>query len=366
MADRRTRLLRAAFVLLLAVSCAQVIWWVIDQRRLALRVEATILEAYELDRRAAERLLDSGSPWSELEGLFPHLDFDRSEPVTRAVQIGEAAREEIARERRRHVRQYGWEAAFFLVVLIVCMTVLWRGLREEARLRVRHESFLATVSHELRSPLSSLRLQTQTMQRRSLAEDRREELLRRSESDLDRLEGLVDNVLEAARIDDARKRDLLSWHAEPVPVAEAVKRQVQALAHEGADERVEHDIADGVSVLADRRAFETILRNLLANALRATESGGRVVVEAQVDNDDLRLKVVDSGEGFAVDESDHLFEKFYRPGDALSQRSGGTGLGLYIVRQLVRRGGGSVTAMSQGPGTGATFELTLPAAEMAA
>lgn len=346
---------------LLAVSCAQVVWWVIDQRRLALSVEASRLSGYELDRRAAERLLASGTSLGDLRELFPHLDIG-----PQAVVIAPEARAELERERQSHVRQYGWESAFFLVVLLACMSVLWRGLREEARLRRRHENFLATVSHELRSPLSSLRLQTETMQRRQLDEERQRELLRRSAGDLDRLEGLVDNVLEAARIDDGRKRELLTWNAEPVVVVEAVRRQIHALAHAGAEQRIELEVPEGLTVSADRRAFETMLRNLLDNALRATAEGGEVIVAARVEAAEVRLTVRDSGEGFAAEESDHLFEKFYRPGEALSQRSGGTGLGLYIVRQLARRGGGSVTASSRGPGTGATFELVLPAAERAA
>lgn len=352
-------------MVLLVVSCAQVVWWVIDQRRVGRTLESSRLEGFELDRVAAERLLASGTDREELERLFPHLAFEGSgDRVT--VDVAPAAREELAQERRSHVRQYGWESAFFLAVLLACISVLWRGLREEARLRQRHENFLASVSHELRSPLSSLRLQTETLQRRKLNEDRRHELLGRSQTDLDRLEGLVDNVLEAARLDDGTGRQLLAWEAEALDVTDAVERQLRTLPRDHGAERVSNRVPEGTLVLADRRALDTILRNLLANALRATSDGGSVVVEGETEADRVRVRVVDSGEGFESGEAEHLFEKFYRPGSALRGRGGGTGLGLYIVRQLARRGGGSVQAESAGPGHGATFELQLPSAESAA
>ena len=355
----RTRVVQVAFVVLLVVSCAQVVWWVIDQYRLGATIERQRLEGYEGDRRAAEQLLSRGADVDELRRAFPDLVFGRQAGET-SVEVAPALVAAVADDRRRHGRQYGWESAFFLAVLLACIGVLWRGLREEARLRRRHENFLASVSHELRSPLSSLRLQTETLQRRELPPERRGALLERSVRDLNRLEGLVENVLEAARLDAGDAREVLGWQAEPVDVRDAVARQIADL-EEGRSAAVVNAVGEGVTALADRRAFDVILRNLLANAARAIESGGEVVVSGEARDGEVAVRVKDTGIGFEQEEGALLFDKFYRPGSALRSGSGGTGLGLYIVRQLAEVGGGRVSARSDGPGRGAVFEVVFPA-----
>ncbi len=345
-------------MVLLVVSSVQVAWWLVDQSLLSNKIERSQIADYEEDARAARRLLARGETVEGVQQLFPHLDVE-GEGALATVTVAPDALADLARERRSHSRQYVWESIFFLLVLLSCIGVLWRGLREEARLRRRHENFLASVSHELRSPLSSLRLQTETLQRRNLSEERRSDVLARSVADLHRLEGLVDNVLEAAKIDDESGRRLLRWQPEEIDVSDVVRRQLHSL-HPPPPGGVRDGLAQGTRAFVDRRALEIMLRNLLVNACRATADGGEIEVSGEVTDGQLRLSVRDTGCGFEAEEAGRLFDKFYRPGNTLDSGARGSGLGLYIVRQLAELGGGTATGRSGGRGLGAVFEITLP------
>ena len=136
----------------------------VDQERIAGRMAADRVTGYELDREAAEASLQAGQSLEELDGLYPHLEIDVG-----GVRVRPEARESVARDRSSHLNQYRWEGGFFLAVLAAGVLVLWGVLRREADLLSRQQNFLAAVSHELRSPLASLRLTTETLLLRDLA-----------------------------------------------------------------------------------------------------------------------------------------------------------------------------------------------------
>jgi signal transduction histidine kinase len=135
------------------------------------------------------------------------------------------------------------------------------------------------------------------------------------------------------------------------------------------DLRLRVGIPAGLRVETDRVRLEQVLVNLLANAVKFTDAGGEVVVEAERDGEGVVLRVRDTGEGIAPDQLERIFEPFYQAGglggratDRRARRGRGTGLGLAICRQIVQLHGGRIWAESGGPGTGATFVVRLPAA----
>lgn len=351
------RLLRLGFLLLLVAAVAQVLWWELDQTRYARRIEEQRRRSYEADAEAAGELLRRGASPREVESRWPHLAV-RGVGMDAAAVVRESAQEALRQERRSHLNQYRWEGAFFLLVLLVGIGVLWRVLRQEAELRRRQQNFLAAVSHELKSPIASLQLATETMIRRPLDEQRRAELLGRNLKDLGRLQRLVSNLLAVPRLEGGHI-ELERSRVELGPAVSEVLSDLEAAGFERAS-AVAVRVPPGVAVDADPVGVATVLRNLLENALQATAAGGAVTVEARAVEDAVELAVTDQGVGFDPAESRRLFEMFYRPGDEMLRRKRGTGLGLYLVQRFVQLEGGAARAASEGPGRGARFEVRWP------
>ena len=356
----RVRRLQVGFLLLLAITAVQVVWWLVDQARIAERIADDRVARLEVDREAAGAAVRAGQSLDELRAFYPDLLVDAEGARLRPESL-----QAIEIERRSHLSQYRWEGGFFLFVLGGGILVLWRVLRREADLLNRQQNFLAAVSHELRSPLASLRLTTETLLLRDLAATDRRGLLERNLEDLRRLERLVGNLLETTRLEERRAVP----RREPVDLSEAVSLAFAELGHraagtEGID--IDVQVESGLGLQADPVGLGTVLRNLIGNAIESAQTAGsRVEVTARRLDSEVELQVLDDGVGFEPSEGRRLFEKFYRPGSELRRNKQGSGLGLYLVRGFVALEGGEVEARSEGPGRGATFRVTWPAGEPA-
>ena len=275
------------------------------------------------------------------------------------MQVAPRVLAELRSSRFHRLNRYAWEGAFFLAVLLAAMAVVHRAVREEAELRQRQENFLAAVSHELKSPLASLRLSVETLAMRDPPAERRAELVQRLLADLNRLQRMIANILDTSRLSAAETRAA----PERVALAEAVSSVLDELRELAAENEVTLDagVTESLAVWADPEGVRTVLRNLLHNGIRAA-SQGHVSVRGSRADGWVRLEVRDDGIGFPPHEAEHLFEKFYRVDGGGSGRVSGTGLGLYLVWRCVSLDGGRVTGESAGPGRGASFTVEWPAA----
>jgi len=234
----------------------------------------------------------------------------------------------------------------------------FRDLTSEQRLEEEKTDLVATISHELRTPMAAVYGAAETLLRRDdLEPERRRELLAMIGAQATRLTGIVESVLLTSRLD----RDLVAVDREPVDVAELARATVQAMRPQ-LPPSLELDLEVGpeeVRAAGDADRIQQVLVNLLDNAVKYGE-GSPVTVRVRPVNGLVCLSVQDSGPGLAPAEQARIFDKFYRGGPQLT-RGGGTGLGLYISRELVRRMGGRLDVRSQA-GAGATFVLELPRA----
>lgn len=354
---RSARPLQVSFLVLLAVCVAQLAYWMGDEVRHSAQVQAGLRAAYAAEAELARALMKSGTPWSELTVRYPELALS---PDSSTVEVAPQALERLESDRFHRLNRYAWEGAFFLTVLLAAMAVVYRAVREEAELRRRQDNFLAAVSHELKSPLASLRLSAETLAMRDPPADRRAELVRRQLADLDRLQRMIANILDTSRLSAG---EILAV-PERVPLSDVMSAVVDELrdhaATSGAQLRVH--VPTSLVVWADPSGVRTVVRNLLHNGIRAASGGGTVDVRATGENGHVRLEVRDDGVGFPPHEAARLFEKFYRVQDG-GARAGGTGLGLYLVWRYVTLDGGRVTGSSAGPGQGACFTVTWRAAQ---
>lgn len=260
-----------------------------------------------------------------------------------------------------HVEENVWLLVLGVVSFVVIMSVLVMFTIFLAReiLEVRkQDSFIDSVTHELKSPLASIKLCLQTLDREGVPEEKKEKLRRMMQADVDRLSSFIDDVLQASRL----AHDDVTISLEDVPIASLARHVAEVVITRGKlpEGAVTIEVPDALVAHTDRAAVEIVLRNLIDNAVKYSRDPVRVVVRARSEAKATILEVEDSGIGIPKAELQRIFQRFYRaPTDTVRKRKG-TGLGLFVVSALVRNIGGSVEARSEGEGRGSTFVVRIP------
>ena len=266
-----------------------------------------------------------------------------------------------------------WREAGLLIAGLIVFPLIITGvvlntifLVREIRRNEQHEAFINAVTHELKTPVASMKLYLQTLQNRQVDESKRQEFYGVMLQDSDRLLGTIEQVLRAGQLGARLRR------ASPMPVDfGAVVEECLELArrrHHLPPDAITATVrrVDGASfqVLGDEEDLTAMVSNLVDNAIKYSGPDVHVAVELeQADPSTATLRVRDRGIGISPSEQKRIFRRFYRIPGAMSTRVKGTGLGLFIVRSVVARHGGKVFVESDGPGQGSTFIVQLPVVE---
>jgi len=240
--------------------------------------------------------------------------------------------------------------------------LVFHDITELRRLEHMRQDFVANVSHELKTPLASIKAYTETLLDWALHDEEvNVRFLQQIDEQADRLNRLILDLLSLARLESGHE----TFDHGPLPLAPTIRR----IAEVHRDRAEAKGLAFGVDlgpvddralVLADEEAIRQILDNLIDNAIKYTPEGGRVRVAGRPDPDGrIAVEVTDSGVGIPRDDLPRVFERFYRVDKARSRSMGGTGLGLAIVKHLAQSLGGQVSVASR-PGAGSTFTVRLP------
>ena len=264
----------------------------------------------------------------------------------------------------------GWRSITLLILGILVFLAIIAGLVlntiflvREIRRNEQHDTFINAVTHELKTPVASIRLYLETLQRREIDEAKRQEFYGIMLADNDRLLHTIEQVLRAGRTGRShlnRSRiDLSEIAVESLTLA----RTRHHLPPESI--RCTASLPDGerATVLADLEELKAALTNLLDNAIKYSGKEVRVLVEVvKLDAKRVAVRVKDQGVGIPQDELKRIFKRFYRIPGSLAMRVKGTGLGLFIVRSIAEKHGGRAFAESEGVGHGSTFTIQLPSA----
>lgn len=238
-------------------------------------------------------------------------------------------------------------------VLLVC-----HDLTDVKRTELVRRDFVANVSHELRTPLASIKSVVETLQDGALDEpDVAQEFLRRADQEVDRIVLLVEELLELSRIESGEQPLLLDDTNVSALLGDVVQR-LQSQAERGELELVLEGNDAGIARIDAARIERTVI-NLVQNAIKFTPPGGRVTVSARRHAGTLEIDVSDTGIGISEEDIPRVFERFYKVDH--SRVSGGSGLGLALVKHAVEAHGGSASVRST-PGEGSTFTITVPLA----
>lgn len=351
------------FVLLSLFIVAQVSWWMIYQNRTGARIETLqqqiwrqqIATAHQWTSQHEELPADSLARWVGV--MFPDLEYH---PARDSLAITAAARERLAEETTHVTRMFAMESAFFVVIILAGMVYMYLTLRHEVRVERQYANFLSAVTHELRSPVAAIKLLHETLSAGELPPDKRAKVLHSIRRSLDRLHLLIDRLLKTREFSARGKRVLNLRRVDLADVSGAALRELTG-GHPEARERVRVSFMRPLPVVIDPEHWRILVTNLVENALKYSEEP--VEVELAGDGRFARLSVRDRGIGFARRERRRVFRRFYRVGNEDTRRSEGSGLGLYLVREIARSFRGRVRADSPGPDRGATFTVRVPLAK---
>ncbi len=263
-----------------------------------------------------------------------------------------------------------WRQVALLVLGIVFFVVIISGLVlntiflvREIRRNEQHDSFINAVTHELKTPIASIKLYLETLQTRDVDEAQRREFYEVMLADSDRLLHTVEQVLHAGRTGHPRRHTNSSVIDLGEMVRECLDLTRRRYHLEAASLRYAESLAEGgpVNVRGDLDELRAAVSNLLDNAVKYSDKDVEVSVEvATLDEKNVVVRVSDSGVGIPPAQLKRIFKRFYRVPGELMARVKGTGLGLFIVRAIVKKHGGRTFAESAGEGHGSTFTIQLP------
>jgi len=254
--------------------------------------------------------------------------------------------------RSRKISMLVGEGSVFVVLLILGFWQIKRALKREFELARMEKTFLLSVTHELKTPIAAVKLSLETLKSRKLSEEQQAQILTDALRENNRLQFLSENILLATRLDQKQhhlQKETIDFSA--LILAEVNRFQLNT-------GRLESNIQSNLQLVGEPELLRALVSNLIENALKYSSSEEAVFVDAKHANNQIILSVADHGQGIAEKELPHIFEKFYRIGNEETRRHKGTGLGLYIVKSILKLHEGKIDVRSNQPqGTIFTVQL---------
>lgn len=247
------------------------------------------------------------------------------------------------------------ELAVFLFMLLVGAYHLHKSINKERQLQQRQKNFLLSVTHELKSPLASIKLFLQTIQKRDLNKEQRRNFIDKCLQDIERLDDLVENMLIATKI----ANQSYTFPKEKFNFSLLVDTVVNRLQINKCDcnqQVINAEIEPQVEIEGDKFTLTSVVTNLIENAVKYSDPCEVVNVKLYRKNNEVHLTVADNGIGIADSEKLHIFDKFYRVGNEDTRNTKGTGLGLFIVKQVLDKHEASINIRDNRP-KGSVFEV---------
>ena len=258
-------------------------------------------------------------------------------------------------EKKYHQRKMmiAGEGLVFILLLGFAFIRVRNTFNKEAELAVQQKNFLLSVTHELKSPIASVKLSLETLLKRDLEKEKKNELLSNAINDSDRLNKLVENMLLAARIDNST----FEFHKENVNLSEYLEEGIkQTLLIFNPAQKVLLDIQPNIFFDIDKTVFPSIFLNLFENAVKYSPANSMIKVILKQEGNAVVLSVADEGVGISEEEKKNIFRKFYRVENEEIRKTKGTGLGLYIVKYLAEKHNGLILVKNNSP-RGSIFEV---------
>lgn len=237
------------------------------------------------------------------------------------------------------------EGSVFFVILIIGVTILLRAFKQERELNQQQENFVLSVTHELKTPISSVKLFLQTLKKRELSPEKKEEIYDRSLMEINRLDSLVNNLLLTRSIENNN----YFLYKAPLNLKEFISEKISLLEKSMLKDHIISISLAEVTLDVDHLGFESIFVNLIENAAKYSPAGSTISVRLEENKQEVVLTILDQGSGIDKKKRTRVFSKFYREENEMTRKSKGTGLGLYIVNFLVKKHNGQIHLTENSP-----------------
>lgn len=246
------------------------------------------------------------------------------------------------------------EGFVFFTILILGLWKVRSSIKKELKYSVRQNNFLLSVTHELKTPLAANKLYLQTVLKRKLEDEKRNELIEKAISENQRLEAMVDNILNASRLEN----NVIHLHKEKFSLSDLLNDIGNRFNKILQNDVINFDIKEGIELEADRFMIETSINNLIENAIKYAGLDKKITLYLNKKDGKLNMGVKDNGPGVPLNFQKEIFEKFVRNEDEETRSQKGTGLGLFITAEFMKIHGGKISYKDNIP-CGANFEIIL-------
>jgi signal transduction histidine kinase len=246
-----------------------------------------------------------------------------------------------------------------LIGLSFTTSLIFRHLNVQLRITELYDNFIGNVTHELKSPLSSIQLYLETLKQREVPPEKRKEFIDMMMKDADRLQSLINSILEISAQEKKKLLQDYRIHQADSIVKELIEESCEKFRVEKENYRIISDAS--CEIVASKDALKVVFDNLVDNAVKYSTIQAKIIVSLICNSKKVAIIFSDLGIGIAAKEQKKIFNKFYRIYNKQIPNVKGTGLGLYRVKEIIKAHDGKITVLSEGEGKGTTFKIELPA-----
>ncbi len=257
--------------------------------------------------------------------------------------------------KKLHVRwmMVAGEGAVFLTLLVIGINQTRKAFKKEVLLAKQQKNFLLSITHEFKSPLAAVKLSLQTLLKHDLEKGKKNAIIQRSLNETERINNLIENALLAAQIES----HTIQFQKEEFNLSELLRNTIEDKAEQyNLTHEISSDIPDNIYMKGDSLAISSMILNLIENAEKYSPKNSKTHLELLMRENHIVIRVSDNGAGIPDVEKENIFEKFYRVGNEETRNTKGTGLGLYIVKQVAMIHNGKVFVKNNIP-EGTVFEV---------
>lgn len=263
--------------------------------------------------------------------------------------------EQLKNQQKRKTFQYLGEGITFFLLILAGAIFIFRAVRKQLRFSKEQQHFMMALTHELKTPIAVATLNLETLQKRKLEEPQQQKLIQNTLQEANRLNTLCNNMLLSSQI-DASNYILTN---EDVNLSELVETSVAEYKNRFSSHQFIKNINENNFIIGDRMLLQIAVNNLIDNALKYSPKESEILINLFIRNNQTTLQVIDKGKGISQLDKQKIFDKFYRVGNAATKGAKGTGLGLYLTKNIIGKHKGNISVTDNLP-NGSNFEIILP------
>jgi signal transduction histidine kinase len=263
--------------------------------------------------------------------------------------------EQLKNQQKRKTFQYLGEGITFFLLILAGAIFIFRAVRKQLRFSKEQQHFMMALTHELKTPIAVATLNLETLQKRKLEEPQQQKLIQNTLQEANRLNTLCNNMLLSSQIDASN----YSLTNEDMNLSELVETSIAEYKNRFSSHQFIKNINENNFIIGDRMLLQIAVNNLIDNAIKYSPKESEILINLFVRNNQTTLQVIDKGKGISQLDKQKIFDKFYRVGNAATKEAKGTGLGLYLTKNIIGKHKGNISVTDNLP-NGSNFEIILP------